>query len=58
MKEYEQKRLEKIIKMKEYLENIEINKLKKRPDINRSSKKLINNKKKKINFRRNFFLQT
>lgn len=49
MKEYEQKRLEKIIKMKEYLENIEINKLKKKQDINRSSKKLINNKKNNEN---------
>ena len=43
MIEYEKRRLEKIMRLRKYLENAEIKKLKPKPDISRYSKQLIKN---------------
>ena len=43
MIEYEKRRLEKIVRLKKYLENVEIKKLKPKPEISKYSKQLIKN---------------
>ncbi len=43
MIEYEKRRLEKIVRLRKYLENVEIKKLKPKPEISRYSKQLIKN---------------
>ena len=45
MIEYEKKRLEKIMRLREHLKNVEIKKLKPKPEISKKSKELINNMK-------------
>ena len=45
MIEYEKKRLEKIMRLREHLKNVEIKKLKQKPEISKKSKELINNMK-------------
>ena len=45
MIEYEKKRLEKIMRLREHLKNVEIKKLKSKPEISKKSKELINNMK-------------
>ena len=42
MVEYEKRRLEKIVRLRKYLENIEIKKLRPKPEISKYSKQLIN----------------
>ena len=43
MIEYEKRRLEKIMRLRKYLENVEIKKLKQKPEISKKSKQLIDN---------------
>ena len=45
MVEYEKRRLDKIVRLRKYLENIEIKKLKPKPEISKYSKQLINSSK-------------
>ena len=45
MIEYEKKRLEKIMRLREHLKNVEIKKLKPKPEISKKSKELLNNMK-------------
>ena len=42
MIEYEKRRLEKIMRLRKYLENVETKKLKQKPEISKKSKQLIN----------------